>query len=484
MTIAVKPQKELIKPVKPSVSLPLSALLNRIILFGAGAGLLAWGLTLTANRVTAVTATKAFVNGKITVITSPLNGQIQTKARLDSGMPVNPKQLLLNVNQPLSDSQWVQNLKLDLVTEQAKLESIESKIRELAQSSKLPSVSRTKPNLQQNQQQPLEDATNTAQKVALARLEEATSQAQGQTAIRLAEQNVKQADIELKVAQNHAKVAQSKYEKYRFLAQQGAMSTFAVEEMLNNWKVGQAQVEEAKVKLETTKINLAKERRLNLQQVEQVRLKNAVALATSTTPNRLSSSTSLTNTADLNPELAELVRQKTELQISIRAKEKAIAQAQKSTVAAKNYQVLASSQGVLWEVMVQNGEQVNSGQPLLKQLNCDRLWVDAFVNIDALKRIQIGSPAQVELYGENQKLNGWVKTIRSPLSRQDSVGQDVAINPPATDNQQLAQVRIELENSQELTNSHESSAQFCQVGQVAKVNINPKDSLLANLPSW
>ncbi|HEY9666060.1 MAG TPA: HlyD family efflux transporter periplasmic adaptor subunit, partial [Coleofasciculaceae cyanobacterium] len=292
------------------------------------------------------------------------------------------------------------------------------------------------------------------------------------------------AEIELKVVQRHAKVAQSKYEKYRFLAQQGAMSTFAVEEMLNNWKVGQAQAEEAKVKIETAKINLAKERRLNVQQVEQVRLKNTVAQTTSKTTTRLYSGTNLTSTADLNPDIAELMRQKTELQISIRAKEKAIAQAEKSTMAAKNYQVLASSQGVLWEVMVQNGEQVNSGQPLLKQLNCDRLWVDAFVNIDALKRIQIGSPAQIELYGENQKLNGWVKTIRSPLSRQDNVGQDVAINPPATENQQLAQVRIELENSQELTSSHESSAQFCQVGQVAKVNINPKDSLLANLPSW
>jgi hypothetical protein len=29
--------------------------------------------------------------------------------------------------------------------------------------------------------------------------------------------------------------------------------------------------------------------------------------------------------------------------------------------------------------------KVRAGQPLLKQLNCQQLWVDAFVNIDALQ---------------------------------------------------------------------------------------------------
>src|SRR5919199_2386886 len=176
MTIAAKPQKELVNPIKPSVGLPLSALLNRLILFGAGAGLLTWGLMLTANRVSSVTATKAFINGQIITITSPLSGQVQTKASLDSGMAVTPKQMLLNVNEPLSNSQWVQSLKLDLITEQAKLESIETKIRKLARSG---NVSQPKPNQQQNEQKVLEIETDKAQKVALARLEEETLQTEG-----------------------------------------------------------------------------------------------------------------------------------------------------------------------------------------------------------------------------------------------------------------------------------------------------------------
>jgi multidrug resistance efflux pump len=474
MTLAAKPQNKLINPLKPLAGLPLSTLLNRIILFGAGAGLLTWGLTLTLSRVTAVTANKAFVNGNITTINSPLDGQIQTKERLDSGMQVNSKQLLLMVSQPLSDSQWVQNLKLDLIAEQAQLESIEAKIKRLAQSGQA-TQSKSK------QQQPLLTQTDKVQNVAIARLEEETAKTEGDVAIRLAEQNVKDAEIELKVAQRHEGVAKSKYEKYSLLAKEGAISKFSVEEFLNNWRVSQAQVEGAKSKLETAKIHLVKERRLNGNKVKQVRLKNSIVQSPS---QQLLGSTIDSETEALTPELAELERQKLQIQVSIAAKEKAIAQAEKSNKAEKSYQVVASNPGVLWEVMVNNGEQVTSGQPLLKQLDCDRLWVDAFVNIDALQRIQIGSMASVEIYGKNKKLNGWVKTIRSPLSQGAKLGQDVAVTPPDIENQQLAQVRIELENPQELTSSKQSSAQFCQVGQVAKVNINPQDSMFAKLPSW
>jgi multidrug resistance efflux pump len=476
MTLAAKPQKELINPLKPLAGLPLPNLLNRIILFGAGAGLLTWGIALTTSRVTLVTATKAFVNGKIITVTSPISGQVQTKASLDSGMPIAPKEVLLKVNEPLSKSELLQSLKFDLVAEQAKLESIEAKIKQIGQSGKITQPQR---NQQLINQKLLETETNQAQEVALVRLDLQTAKTQADTAIRLAEQNIAQAQIELKTAQSHAQVAQSKYEKVRHLGNTGAISTFSVKEAYNNWQVSQNQVEAARVKLETAKIHQAQQQRLNVQQAQRQKLKIS---SLQSKPNELSITLNNTKTESLNPELTELERQKSQIQVSIEAKKKAFAQIEKDSLGSKNYPVLATSKGVLWEVMVQNGEQVNSGQPLLKQLNCQQLWVDAFVNIDALKRVSIGSPAQVELHNSNLKLNGWVKTIRSPLSREAKLGQDVAVNPPNVENQQLAQVRIELENPKELVNNYQSSAQFCQVGQVAKVNIDPADSLLANLP--
>ncbi|HEY9709929.1 MAG TPA: hypothetical protein V6D48_17115, partial [Oculatellaceae cyanobacterium] len=209
MTLAAKPQKELINPLKPLAGLPLPNLLNRIILFGAGAGLLTWGLALTTSRVTLVTSTQAFVNGKIITVTSPISGQVQTKASLDSGMPVTPKELLLKVNEPLSKSELLQSLKVDLVAEQTKLESIEAKIKELEQSGKITQPQR---NQQLVNQKLLETETIQVQEVALARLDLQTAQTQADTAIRLAEQNIAQAQIELKTAQSHAQVAQSKYE--------------------------------------------------------------------------------------------------------------------------------------------------------------------------------------------------------------------------------------------------------------------------------
>jgi multidrug resistance efflux pump len=483
MTIA-KPQQELTNPLKP-LGVPLSNLLNRIILCGAGVGLLAWGLSLMANRVTSVTAAKAFVNGKIVTITSPISGQVQAKDDLDSGKAVTTDQLLLTVKEPLSNSQWLQGLKIDLVTDKAKLEAIEAKIKDVSQSGK---GSQGKRNLQPSDRTSVEveipTVRETVREVAFNRLEAETALTKSDSAVRAAEQEVKQAEIQLKVAQNHERVAKTKYDKYRFLSKQGALSALSVEEVLNNWRVSQEQVREAKVKIETATVNLVKERKLREQQERFQRLKNGLPQSK---PNRLSlkPKTELldnSKTEALNPELAELQRQKTELEVSIQAKQKAIAQAEKSAMAQKTYPISASGKGVLWEVMVHNGENVNSGQPLLKSLNCQQLWVDAFVNIDDLKRIQIGSPAQVELHASNLKLNGWVKTIRSPMSGESKLGQDGAITPPDVKNQQLAQVRVELEDSQELLGSKQSSAQFCQVGQVAKVNIGQENSLFANLP--
>ena len=460
MTLA-KSQEQIINPPKPKKELekslkPLSGLLNRVILFGAGAGLLVLGISLTVNRVTSVTATKAFVNGKIITITSPVDGQVQAKTKLDSGMPVTMKELLLKVNEPTAKSDSLQTLKMDLFAQKAQLEVIEAKIREVAQSNI---------NQPSTNQKPLEEESNKPQELGFSQLNSDTEQTSEKLAVRLAEQNVKQAEIELKVAQSHAQVAHSKYEKFRYLANQGAMSTFSVEEVKNNWNVSREQVDAAKVRLETAQVHLAERQRL--QKVASQPKFTEVSIKT--------------NTKELNPELIELQRHKTDLQVGIQAKEKTIAEVEKSSKNKKDYQILASNQGVLWEVLVQDGEQIRSGQPLLKQLNCQQLWVDAFVNLDDLKRIQIGSPAQVELYASNLKLDGKVKTIRSSLSGEAKLGQDVAVNPPDTKNQQLAQVRIELQNPQELSRNAQSSAQFCQVGQIAKVNIGQENSLFTNL---
>jgi multidrug resistance efflux pump len=465
MTLA-KPLQELI-PLKP-----LSNLLNRVILLGAGAGLIAWGLSLTANRITLVTATKAFVNGKIITFTSPINGKIQAKANLDSGKQVTDKQLLLKVNEPLSNTEWLQKLKFEIIADQAKLESIENKIREVAQ-------------LNQNQQaipqKNIELEIPVVQEVAVNQQESEIYKTPVKAAIALAEQNVRHTEIELKIAEGHAQVAKSKYDKYRFLENQGAMSTLSVEEVYNNWKVAQEQVDAAKVRIETARLHLSEQQKLSEEKAEKQKLQSRTQ---QTVLKKVSVPQNNPKTETLNPELAELQRQKNEIEVSIQAKQVTLAQFEKSAIEPKNYPILANSTGVLWEVMVQDGEQVRSGQPLLKQLNCQQIWVEAFVNIDDLKRMEIGSPAQVELYGKNLKMNGRVKTIRSPLSNEQKLGQDVAVTPPEMKNQQLAQVRIELENPQELFNSKQSSAQFCQVGQVAKVNIGHGDSLLAKLTFW
>lgn len=455
---------------------PLSKLLSKVILLGAGVGLLAWGLSLTATRVTAVAAIKAFVNGEIITINSPTPGQVQTKLALNSGMPVTSQQALLKVIDTVSDADRLHNMQFELAAEKAKLELIEGKIKEVSQSDNT-----DRGRVQQVVNEKASDTENlTSQNSAEQHLNIEAERNQVDAVILRAQQNLAQTEIELAIAQNHARIAQSKYEKVYRLAKEGAMPTFAVDETFNNVQVSQDQVKAAKLKIETAKLDLAEQQKLGT--IKRLQLAQSLRQPQSL-PKVTPQSTKIDlQIPQLNPILSDLERQKNDLQVSIQLKEKALDQTTKYSTVMKGYQAIASTTGVLWEAAVQNGDQVNAGQPLVKILNCQQVWVDAYVNIDDLKRMGIGSPAQVELQDNHLKLNGKVKTIRSSLSGSQKLGQDVAVNPPDINNDQhLAQVRIELENQPQLISSKDNSAEFCHVGQIAKVNIEQKNSFLSNL---
>lgn len=138
------------------------------------------------------------------------------------------------------------------------------------------------------------------------------------------------------------------------------------------------------------------------------------------------------------------------------------------------YKAKAPIDGVLWEIPVQSGGQVAPNQVLFKILDCRDIWVDAFVNIDDLKRIAIGSSAAVELYANGLNLQGKVRTIRFQPTGGSELGQDVAVKRPDLESNQVAQVRIELDDPQLLLHQSDSAAQFCSVGQLAQVKIFPQ----------
>lgn len=120
--------------------------------------------------------------------------------------------------------------------------------------------------------------------------------------------------------------------------------------------------------------------------------------------------------------------------------------------------------GVIWNLLAQRGQFVQQGTTLGKVLDCSRRWVDVFVDEQAVRSIQPGIPATIELYGsEAQVLHGRVSIIRSGLGRL-AAGEDVAV--PITPNMpRNSQVRVNLDPS----TPKGTPNLLCYVGYTGKV---------------
>jgi multidrug resistance efflux pump len=428
----------------------LPSLLGRGLLLVGGILLTIWGARQAMNRATAIVSSQAFVNGYIATLTAGLQGQIQTQGTLKTGLSVIATQPLFAIWNSLADPMrqpWIRDTAVDLAAERSRLQSLEREYSTLASQTPAPVTSEAPP--------PLEPLG----------LEESV------TAIRLAAQSHKQAEIALATAQEAEVLARSKAEKFNQLTQAGATSVLSGQEAFQDWLIKQQGVAAAQVELEKRRIEwVAQEHLLETKQQERARQQQheqAQWLRAQQT-ERLSQ---LRTTTAEQSGLLERWREIEELRSRIQAREQAV----QTTLAdsREQYRVVPSPYtGVLWELWVRGGEQVSVGQALGKVLDCQSLWVDAFVSVDAIPKIQVGQFAQVQLLNGPDLFSGKVRTIRSRLEgNQKELGGDTAIQPPNIDAKQLAQIRVELDQPLDLLKIPKASEMFCHVGQLAEVKI-------------
>jgi multidrug resistance efflux pump len=131
--------------------------------------------------------------------------------------------------------------------------------------------------------------------------------------------------------------------------------------------------------------------------------------------------------------------------------------------------VKAPSSGVVWRLVTQQGKYMESGETLGQVLDCQRRWVDVYVDEQAVRSLQPGTLANIELYGSgSQVLQGKVSLVRSGVGRL-AAGEDVAI-PISPNLPRNTQVRVELDAD---ANKGEANL-FCYVGYTGRVTFKIK----------
>lgn len=397
-----------------------SVLLGRLLLLALGLGVSAWGSRLALARVHSVVTAEAFINGEILTLAAPIEGEIVTAMPLRSGLAVSQNQPLLTVKNQRMDP-WLRDSAMDLATERSRLAGMIQRLQTW-------DWSQPAPTLEANPQITERSA-----------------------AVQLADQAVEQARVAADNAVAEAQLAASKYERLRQLSEAGAIARLTSQEAENEWQIKQNQVKIAEIELRKKQLEAQHQRSLLAQtDVWITRPSDAPK------PDRQA--------------YEALYQEAQVIQTRIAAQEKAIASTE-ADPRLLDRTLQSPVRGVLWEVLTRPQEDVAMGQPLVKILNCDRLWVDAFISLDDLPRTKIGAKAMIKPYGTSHQLTGKIVSMRSHLSGVPQLGKDAAINPPNLAGRQVAQLRIELTNLDQILQPQGAIANFCHVGQISEVAI-------------
>ncbi|ASC71002.1 ABC exporter membrane fusion protein, DevB family [Halomicronema hongdechloris C2206] len=378
----------------------------------ASIGLLIWAFQLLQTRLTSVVSHDAVINGAIVEIKAPQEGVV-SQVSIATGDEALPGQSLLTLkNDQISELQ-VEEITGRLNQGQTELQRAQIRLDQL---------------------------------VELLQRAQSDSQAQYRLENLEAEESIDQVASELKGAEAKLQLAQVNYDRAVQLQTAGAISVASLDSATVEVEQRQAEVDSLK-------------NRLN--RLEADRQAAALGLVINQTRSNYDPRIRVQELQLQISDQQQLVQTLTE---AVATTEAELAQAKLDAERKQFTQIEASTGGVIWSLPIQPGTFVQRGESLGQLLDCNRRWVDAFVDERTLKSLQVGTPATIELYGDKSvTLQGSVGLIRSGLERL-SPGEDVAV-PTTANTPRNAQIRVNIEPDQNL----DSQDQLCYVGYTGKV---------------
>ncbi|OUL18298.1 HlyD family efflux transporter periplasmic adaptor subunit [Nostoc sp. 106C] len=277
--------------------------------------------------------------------------------------------------------------------------------------------------------------------------------------LKYAHQQIKQLEKEIDQEQAKKKVVQRDAQRFVSLAKEGAETVSRSENKIAEAQQAEAVVKEAQSKIEQAKLNLeATKAGLQLE-----------GTRTLSYPE--------TRVLELGIELIDLKQQERNLSKQIQSIQSQLSITSKELLSQQNVLVLAPTTGVIWSIDSQPQEIVEANKSIIQLLNCQNLWIEAFINETDANKLVIGQKAQINLdNSSNVQWKGRVETIRAGTGRFE-VGQYVAEPPPEIARRQLpvrvATVRIKVD-----WQKTPRFDDFCLAGRSVKVRfLEPKSPL-------
>lgn len=406
----------------------------------AGLGFLGFAGTFLYTNATTVRSRDAVINGVLVGVRAPEDG-ILIKLRGNVGDIVHPLDGPVAVIQndrasrmePKIINTWLQKRRGELGAEQEKLQQLQGLVASVQADA---------------QNQSRLEVRETSRLVAAA-----------QASLQAAQDNLSRAKADLEGAKARERLAKVNDKRYSELATQGA--------------VAQALADGARAEVEQSQANVtsrardvdsaaAEVQRLT-RNLEAVEAENQAAELGLTLRNTRSQFDPRLRLQDLQRNLQEQAALVRGIQQEIKSKEAELTQAQQELQQRIDVPVAAPITGIVWQHEFREGMQIQKNEQIMQILDCDRRWVDVFVDEKYIRLIHPGMKATIELYGgANRRFRATVTKIRSGLGRLNP-GEDLVIPIPENYPRQT-QVRVTFDSA-----GQKSQGNFCYVGYTARV---------------
>lgn len=352
-----------------------------------------------------VRSVQAFVNGEIIVVRAPIPGDLELKSEKIKLSHQLEKGTQIGTVKSTVENPRVSVLKIDFSQLETRIQDVQQQIsgvkQQIGNRSELLKLFKQQTDIQKNLQRDY------------------------------ARQQIKQYEWQYIQSQAEEKLAIAEARRYTLLSKEGVVSLSKVESEIakaqqasGKVKETQSQIEQAKLALKATKAGLQLEGTRTLSYPE-------------------------TRVYELEVELTDLKQQEKNLEKQLQSIQSQLISTNKELQAQQIVSVLAPTTGVIWSIDTQPQEKVEANKSIIQLLNCNNLWVEAFINETDVNKLVIGQAAEI-IFSElsNTQWKGRVETIRSGTGRIE-VGQYVVEPPPEIARRQLpvrvATVRIKVD---------------------------------------
>lgn len=398
--------------ILPDYKVTPRSLLSNLLILTASVGLVIVSVHLLHTKFTSVISRDAVINGTLININAPEDGTV-VELPVKTGESVSLDQTILIIKNERVSKLPTQAIITRINDQQAQLD------RAQAQLERQIILRQTFSQEQQNQ----------------ANLESIEAQ-----------NSVVEVESELQGVKARYQIAQKSYDRSKFLTIEGALAQTQLDTVAKELAESKNLVSSLEARLEGIRAN---------QKASELGL---------TLSRSRSSYDPRIRLQEMQLQIADGRKAIATFQQGIKDAKSELAQAQTDASRKEKVVVKVPTPGVIWHMPVQSGQFVQQGASLGQILDCKRRWVDVFVDEKAVRSIQPGTPATIELYGSNsQVLQGHVSIIRSGLGRL-AAGEDVAV--PITPNMpRNSQVRVDLETNKD----NGDPSLMCYVGYTGRV---------------